>query len=370
MKKTTKSLLTTSLILVCAGLLLSLGSFIFAAVQKIDIFGVENIPYVSTSKDYSLSGIMENSPDADFNKKLTSKYFTRIDVLSFVGKVEFLPTTEETHISLENANPDNINVRVIGSTLTIAEQREVGFMGVYIGEKGFSFKGLRQIFGPGNSANTAKVITVYLNEEDLTESISVHSYFGDVKMEKVSGTVLSVSSTIGNVDLKELHFNRIEVNQTIGKLSLSDNNAGAVNATVHFGKVNARIPFLEGQSTIIDLWVGSCNIETDAALNDYKLSLNTTVGSVQKNGVNTGRVLQEYSEAASRISSTVLLGKISVNGNVLPDTQEGATSEPVETNPAPYTQTTPEMPVETAQEPDQAEPDNESEDPVEEPDEN
>ena len=35
-------------------------------IQKIDIFGVEDIPYVSVSKEYTLSDILDDSPDADY----------------------------------------------------------------------------------------------------------------------------------------------------------------------------------------------------------------------------------------------------------------------------------------------------------------
>lgn len=315
MKKTTKSMLITALILVCAGLLLSLGSFLFALISKVDIFGVENVPYISATKDYTLTEILESSPEADYTRKLTSLPFSKLDILSFVGKVEIVPTKDETHVTLTNANPDNVLVQVIGTTLTVAEQREVGIMGVFIGEKGFSFKGLRQIFGPGNSANPGKAMTVYLNEDDLAESVSIRSSVGDVVVRGIGGDSLSVRASFGKASLEDLTVKHVEVMETFGTLTLKGNECSSINATVHFGSVEAFLPQCGDQSLVLDLWAGKCTVSTEAPLTHYKLTLSTTVGSVEKNGKSAGKTMQEYSGTASRISSTVLLGKISVNGS-------------------------------------------------------
>ena len=313
MKKTTKSLLTTALILVVAGLILSLGSFIYAKICGIDIYGVEKKAHKPETRDFTLAKILEDSPESDFAKKLTSTEFTKVDLLSFVGKVEIVPTDGETHVTLTDATLDNITVQVTGSTLTIAEKDEVGFLGVYIGDKGFSYKGLRQIFGPGNSADTGKVMTLYLNRETVPEEISVRSSIGDISVSGIDVQNLTMHSFLGKMTVAGVNATKILVEKTFGTLSFENNVYISLSASVRFGKIVGAMPEAAGQSTVLDLWIGSCTVDTDAPLNRYKLTLTATVGSIRRNGESQGKNLQVSSRATNRITSSVLLGRISLN---------------------------------------------------------
>lgn len=333
MKKTTKSLLIASLILVIAGLVLALVTLLVAAIMKIDVFGVDAVKRVSVSEDHTLTSILKNSPDADYSRALTTVPYTDISVTSYVGKVEIVPTEGETHVALSNATPDNIQVQVIGSTLTVAEQKQVGFMGIFVDEKGISFKGIRQIFGPGNSANAKKVMTIFLNKEDNVQSITVRSTFGDVRIEDIQAQSLSLQATAGKGYVKGVTCDRMDITKTFGKLVLEDNVCISANASVHFGSVNAHLPHSNDQSTVVDLWVGKCSFTTQSSLDRYKLALNATIGSVAKNGKGNGKSLQEFSDTANRISSSVLIGMINVNGDeakvsIPTDSETGADDSP------------------------------------------
>ena len=86
--------------------------------------------------------------------------FSKVDLTSFAGNIVIRPSDGETRLVLEHTNVNNISYSIIGETLVVKEVDPVGFFGIYIDEDGFSFKGLRQVFGPGNSANTGKTITL------------------------------------------------------------------------------------------------------------------------------------------------------------------------------------------------------------------
>lgn len=328
MKRTSKSFLTTALILFVAGLLLSLCSFLYAVIAGVDVYGIEKASRTVETVDVSLAKIMENSPESDYARKLVNQEFSRIDLLSYAGTVEIRATEGETHVVLTNANTDNIRLEVVGSTLTVAEKNDVGFMGIYIGEKGFSFRGLRQIFGPGNSANRKKVMTIYLNAETVPEEIAIRSSIGNVLVEKIQAGLITLNSFYGTVELDSVTANKVEAKKTLGDLVLTNNHCTGFNASVRFGDLKATLGKEDASSIVADVWMGSFQVETKEALSRYKLNLTTSFGSVTKNEEHCEKNLQLNSSTANRISASVLFGNIAVSDGGQPDLRE---EEPTET---------------------------------------
>jgi len=342
MRKTTKSLLITSLILFCTGILLALGSALFVKIKGIDPYGVVEKQKVIEDKKITLSELIENSPESNFAKKLSPKEFLRIDLSSFTGDV-IIRSGDETGIELKKANTANLTCSIIGETLTIAEQDEVGIMGVYINDEGFAFKGLRHIFGPGNSANLKKVVIVNIAKDFHVDQIDVNSKIGDITIDGVSATTLNVTAKNGNVELKNLPNvdGKITVKGDTTDVDMEDCFYNSCNISVKIGNVSADVLDLRAISTVLESWIGDVEIETDLPTTQYKLTLSSTFGSISRNGKILGKDCKESAENASRITATALLGSVSLDFEggdeslYVPVDTEPVTNETPQTTDAP-----------------------------------
>lgn len=314
MRRSTKSLLITSLILFCAGLLLALGSALFVKIKGIDPYGVVEKEKVIEDKTISLPQLLENSPESNFIKKLSPKEFLRIDLTSYTGDV-IVRAADETSIELQKANTANLTCSIIGETLTIAEQDEVGILGVYINEEGFTFKGLRHIFGPGNSANLKKVVIVNVAKDFPIDQIDIDSKIGNVSVAGVTATTLNVTAKNGNVELRNLPNvdGKISVKGDTVDVNMEDCFYNSCNISVKVGDVNADVLDLRAISTVLESWVGDVEIETDLPTTQYKLVLSSTFGSISRNGNMIGKDCKESAENASRITATALFGSVSLD---------------------------------------------------------
>ncbi len=315
MKKTTKSLLITALILLCAGLLLALSSALFTKVMGIDPYGVEQKAKVIETKSISLDDILSVSQESNFVKKLSTKEFSKIDVLSFAGNVVICSDPGETRIQLDHANTNNLSWEIVGETLMIKEEDPVGFLGFYIDENGFSFQGLRHIFGPGNSANSGKTVTVYLSSKIKLDQVNVHSTIGDVTVDGVFSENLSISASTGNVCVKNLQSEngKISIEGNVVDVLLENNAYSNCTVSTRIGSIKAGIPKGDNQSTVLDVWMGNVNLNTDLPTSYYKLSFSTMFGTITRNGQTAGKSLSDSSSTASRISSTIILGSASIS---------------------------------------------------------
>ncbi len=314
MKKTTKSLLITSLILLAFGLLLSLGSAIYVTALGIDAFGVKQNVQIIEDKTVSLKEILSQSPESNYVKGLAERPFTKLDLSSYAGDIVVIPTNGETHVTLNHTNTSNLSVCIVGETLEIREIDPVGFFGLYIDDNGFSFKGLRQIFGPGNSANSGKTVTVYLNENDSISSINVRSKIGSVTLDSLSVDLINIDSFSGKVLLKNLSNpeSKITCNAQSGSIILENNQYASCNASIKSGKISATLSDDPNTVTVLDAWVGSVNVICNLPLESYKLSLSTTLGSVYSEEEAVGSELKQPSNTTSRVSSSVVVGSIKI----------------------------------------------------------
>ncbi len=336
MRKTTKSLLLTALILFCLGILLTLSGFLTVKIMGIDPFGIPHSSDATEDKTYTLEEILAQSPNSNYIKKLSTKEFTRIDITSFAGDVIIEGGCSETKLELSRANTSNLAIEINGETLTFAEKNPVGFLGFFFSQDGISFKGLRQIFGPANAVDTRRTVKLYLAEGVTLNQIDLRTDYGDVTVSKIDSELVHIKSKFGSAHLSELSCEngKIILQGGIGNVSLSDNRYTSCNVSLKWGKITTTVPEGDAQSTVLDSWIGSVDILTDLPTSYYKLSLSTTIGSVVRNDEESGKELNTPSLTTSRISSHLILGKVSIryrHGNeadyIPPSSESEQTSE-------------------------------------------
>ncbi len=315
MKKNTRSLLTTALILFCAGFLLTIGSLIYATITKVEVYDVEKKDRVIETRSLTIDDVLKNSPDSNYIKQLSSTKYTRIDLTSFTGDVVFSVGGQQTEITLEEANTNNLKYYVEGDALIIKDVDPVGFMGFYIDGSGISFKGLRHIFRPGNAFNSDKTITVKIPEGLTLDLIDVRSSVGDITLDGVSASSINVDSGKGLVTLKNLSNPnaKISVKGNFSDIEMEENLYFNCSATTHFGSISASLVEDAKASTILDLWYGNIDLETVLPTSLYKLSITTANGYVKHNEEDLGKSLNHDGSSAARISSSIVMGNFNMS---------------------------------------------------------
>lgn len=315
MKKTTRSLLTTALILFCAGILLALCTSLYAKISNIEVFDVEKKARTIETLTVSIDDVLKKSPDANYVKQQSSTKFTRIDLTSFAGNVILTSGGQQTEILLEEANTNNLEYYVEGDALIIREVDPVGFMGFYIDRGGISFKGLRHTFNPGNAINDEKTITLKIPEGLELNQVDVYASIGDITLDGIFSGSVNVESGNGIVNVKNLK-------NPNGKLSIKGNfsdvhveNNLYLNCSIssHFGDINAKLLEDTNASTILDLWYGTINVDNLLPTSQYKLSITTSNGAVKHNSEVIGETLNHDGASAARISSSIVIGDFNLN---------------------------------------------------------
>jgi len=314
MKKTTKSMLITALILFCAGLLLALGSALFVKIRGIDPFGVPVITKTVENKELSLNEILATSPDSNYMKKLSKKEYTRVLLTSFAGDVEVYSTDGETRVELENANTANLNIEIIGETLTIEEKNGVSFMGFHINRDGFSFKGLRQLFGNGNSANSSKVVKIYLSKNITVDQIDISSAVGNIIIDNIHTEIMNIDADYGDINVKALSATsgKLNIKGNVSNVALSDMENITSTVSLRVGDIKATVGGKNEFNTILDTWIGSINVTTKEPTSFYKLTLSTSLGKVFRNGEHFGKELSDSSTTTNRVTATTVFGDVSI----------------------------------------------------------
>lgn len=335
MKRTTKSLLVSAVVLLFAGLLLALCSSMYVKMHGIDAFGIASVEPMIENKTLSLADILADSKESDYNNKLSELPFTKVDVISYAGDV-IVRSGKETSVELQHADTNNLSLSVVGNTLTVREMEPVGFLGVFADESGFSFKGLRQIFGPGNTLNTEKVIIVTIGEDVALESLTVLSTLGDVTIDKASAEAVNVESNTGNVCLINMANSEasISVKGNFTGITLENCLYDACNLSTKIGKIYAVLNDTTltdlTKSIVLDSWMGDVSVYTHVPVDAYKLSISTAFGAVSKNGEALGKECKNHSISGCRISSTVYLGNVLIS---YADGDESQYREPAVENP-------------------------------------
>lgn len=330
MKKTTRSLLISALILFCAGLLLAIGATLYAKISKIEVYDIQKKARTIESVTISIDDILSHSPESNYVKQLSQTKFSRIDLSSFAGDVAFTTGEGEPSIILDEANTNNLSYSVVGDTLIISEVDPVGFMGFYIDKSGISFKGLRHIFHPGNATNSGKTITVKVPATYELTQIDIFSSIGDVTIEGISVATLNIDSGNGDIKIKNLSNpnGKITVNGNFTDVEMENNLYVNCAVSTHFGDIKTKLVENSNASTSLDLWCGDIDVKTTLPTTFYKLSLTTSLGSISRNEKEIGKKLNSDGSGAARISSSIFLGDFNLHSEL------GA-NEPIEPESAP-----------------------------------
>lgn len=314
MKKTTKSMLISALILVCFGLLLALGSALFVKIKGIDPFGVPEVTKLSENKTLTLSEILADSPESNYMKKLSKKEYLRVAVTTFAGDVEIRFVSGESYVELVDANTSNLRIEVIGETLTVEEIDSVGIMGIFLDKDGLSFKGLRQLFGHGNSASTNQKIRIYLSDAIAVDQINVSSTVGDLGIYDVKTEKLNVNKSFGNTTVDTMVGGRLDLKGSFGNVTVKNLQNVATSVAIRFGNIKADINSESGvSSTVLENWIGDIDVNTKEATSLYKLTLSTIIGCVLRNGTEVEKSYSDSSSTTNRVTASAVLGNVSIS---------------------------------------------------------
>lgn len=310
MKKTTRSLLISALILFCAGLLLAIGTTLYAKISKVEVYDIKQKARTIESLSVTIDEILAHSPESNYVKQVSQTKFSRIDLSSYVGDVVLSTAEGEPSLALDEANTNNLSYTVVGDTLVVEEVDPVGFMGFYMDKSGISFKGLRHTFHPGNAVNSEKTITIKLPATYNLTQVDIYSSIGNVTVDGISVATLNVESDYGNVKIKNLTNTngKISIKGNFTDVDMDKNFYSNCAISTHFGKINTTLLENTNASTILDLWCGKINVKTAPPTTHYKLSLVTSIGAISRNGKEIGKKLNSDGSGAARISSSIFLG--------------------------------------------------------------
>jgi hypothetical protein len=133
--------------------------------------------------------------------------------------------------------------------------------------------------------------------------------------------------------------------------SIENSIYASCNITTKIGNISAKIPSELCKSTVLSSWLGNVEITSDVPTSAFKLTLDSVVGSVYKNGINVGKSLKDSSQNANRITAETILGKVvlSFSGenednlvavDTIPKTEEQTETATVEPVTTPLTENT------------------------------
>ena len=315
MKKNTKSMLISALILFCAGLILALGSALFVKIRGIDLYGTPSVSTLREDMEYTLNDILSHSPDSNYMKKLAKQEYARVSVSTYFAEVKIVSTDGPTKVVLEDANTTNLKIQVIGETLTIEEIDPVGIAGIFIDDDGFSFKGLRQLFGHGNSAATEQKIKLYLSNDISIDQLDVVSKAGNTQISALTSERVNIETTFGNilVDSLSTKHGKLNIKGSISNVELKNLTNVTATVTTKIGNIAAEIGGVDAEfNTILETFFGNVSVTTEDPTTFYKLGLTTKLGEITRNGKSNGTSLSDSSTTAKRITASTILGNISL----------------------------------------------------------
>lgn len=310
MKKTTRSLLISALILFCAGLLLTICASLYAKIADIEVYDFPKKARTIETVSIPIDDILKQSPESNFVNQVSETKFNRVNLTSFTGDVVICTSKKDAELHLDQTNTNNIVYSVVGDTLTVSEDDAVGFMGFYIDNGGVSFEGLRHMFNPGNATNSEKTITLRIPSDLTLAQIDVSSSIGNITIDGISANVINVKSGTGTVKIENLKNpeGKIKVSGNFTDVKMKKNFYANCAIDTHFGNIETHLLKDTNGSTILDLWCGDVKVVTDNPTTYYKLSVSVSAGSITRNSKDFGEKLNTDGSGAARISSGIFWG--------------------------------------------------------------
>lgn len=273
MKKSTKSLLLTALIMFCVGVLLTTVCFCVAYSTKVDVFQENEREFNVGSVSYSLEEML------DLSDAFSADTLQHLSLQMQAADLVFCGTDGETHIEFYNVDQNNLHFSFSAGTLNISEEKEMNRFGFQVKDGEVSFDGLRHLFHRPSTTPTPRVI-VYWNPANELSTVRLNATVGSVTVEELPKNASLFSAlTYGNISASNLNApdGAVELRTTVGALSLTDSSfsTAALHTSVGSVSVSAGGGALDA-STV----VGSLSYICNANIADCRVNATTTFGTV------------------------------------------------------------------------------------------
>ncbi|MBQ9545245.1 MAG: DUF4097 family beta strand repeat protein [Clostridia bacterium] len=269
MKKNTKSMLISALILFVAGFLLTIITLIYTSITKIDIYPGQN-----NSKP-DIGNVTKTFEEMGAVPGVVIK---KIELTSYVGSVNVVSTEGQSRIALENTDLNNLEYFFGDGLLSVGEKNPVGFLGVEVSKNGFSFNGLRQIFRWSNNARTERNITLYINPADFDLVLNVTGFVGDIKVRDISCSELYIKNSVGSIMIDGCSMSSVlNVKSDDGDVYLRRCSYPQATVDLTLGDIFALIG---SNKTNLKTVKGDILVLTQLSDEDYQLRLSTTLGGI------------------------------------------------------------------------------------------
>lgn len=306
MKKTTKSMLTTALILVAAGLILTVGSFIFCIAGGVDIYG-------DAERKFDFRTFSLDMPALRAETGAAQKTISGISISAQVGDIEVRPTDGETHFEFYNVDRENLHCSYDTGVLTIAEENEVTYFGLSVNNEGFSFRGLRYLFSANNFSGARRIV-LFWNQSEAMPPLYVKTVVGNLKINGIRCSAnLTAEVTTGGIVVNNCSSpsGTLRANTSVGTVSVRQNEFALTSLYTTCGSLHAGVL---GQKTVLESVLGSATVELLLPEDQYNIRCTTSLGYVYPpDGASVGsEYTSSLTEGQNSITATAIVGSVRV----------------------------------------------------------
>ncbi len=311
MKHKTKKMLISALILFCAGLLLTTGGYIAAAIGSVGVYETKERPEPDIrSETYSVSQFTGGDT------------FHSLDIRFQVGNVVITKVSgaAQTTVQVSEVDMATFTHKVTDGVLVLADDDDYpsSYFGFSFTSDGFTFNGLRQILNFSSAANSDR--TLYINlasDVDALESINISCGAGDVILRNFSvKDNVRVAVSCGDVRAEKVEVgSAMTLNTDLGDVAVSECSYTRCEVASTKGNITAYITG-EGNGTFESV-AGDVLIESKNALQNYEITLSATVGSVSVGETEIGSDYTHYPDSHQKsfgkIIATAVVGSVNIS---------------------------------------------------------
>lgn len=311
MKNKTKKMLISALILFCAGVLLTTGGYIAAAIGSVSVYETTERPRADVrSETYNVGQLTGGAS------------FSEIDIRFQVGNVVITKVTgsAQTTVQVSKVDMATFDTKVVDGVLTLADNDDYpsAYYGFSFTSEGFSFNGLRQLLNFGSAADSDRTLYINLASDmadlksinvscgagdvilrnfSVKDNVKVSVSCGDVRADKVSiGGAMTLNTDLGNVTVNNCTYSRCEAASTKGDITA----------------------YIAGQgNSNFDSVAGDVSVIVKNALQNYEITMSATVGSVWVGETEIGSDYTHYPDSNTpsngKIIATAVVGSVNIS---------------------------------------------------------
>lgn len=241
MKQSVKKALVSSLILFILGISICFVSLVYAEITNTDIFD-DSDSYTCKSYKIKINNIENQS-------------LSRLHSLQIRGEninIKILPTQEESYIFFENSDSSNLKTTIENGILKITDETPFYMLGFLFENNKTTFVGLRNIFTSNTYKTEKRSLTVFLNQLDKLNKITLDINFGNIDISDISSKSFTAISKFGDINLNAMEFETAYISLKKGNISVKNckyifsdiqNIVGDININVDGNKTNCQTAF-------------------------------------------------------------------------------------------------------------------------------